>query len=58
MEVKIEEELAAIKKDLEYIKKHMIDIDSVLTKNEEKILEDSIKEFEKGKTVSLKNFRR
>jgi len=48
MEAKIEEELAAIRKD----------IDSVLTKNEEKILEDSIKEFEKGKTVSLKNFRR
>ena len=58
MEAKIEEELAAIRKDIDYIKEHMIDVDSILTKNEEKILEESMKEFEAGKTVSLKNFSR
>jgi|GEM_PF-1739153 len=55
-EVRVAEELAAIRRDLEYIKEYMVDANSILTKNEE--AEDSMKEFEEKKTVSLKNFRR
>lgn len=48
-EVKVAEELAAIRRDLEYIKEHMVDADSILTKNEE--AEDSMKEiYGKGRT--------
>jgi len=56
MEAKIEEELAAIRKDLDYIKNHMIDVDFILFPEEEKILEESIKEFEEGKAVRLEDF--
>ena len=31
---KISNELAAIRQDLEYIKKHMIDIDSIMTEDD------------------------
>ena len=54
----IAEELEVIKKDLEYIKEHMVDMDFILTPNEEKILENSIKEFEEGKTVKLEDFKK
>ena len=52
------EELKAIKKDLEYVKANMVDIDFILTPNEERLLEKSIKEFEEGKTVRLEKFKR
>lgn len=58
MEGRIAEELAAIKKELAYIREHMVDIDSILTKDEEKILEESIKEFEEGKTIPLEKLKR
>ncbi len=49
-EVQIMQELKEIKKDIKFIKKHMIDIDSILTTEEEKRLEESLKEFKEGKT--------
>lgn len=54
-EKEIIKELKAIKKDLAYIKEHMIDIDSILTPEEEKILEEGIKEFKEGKAVKLED---
>ena len=56
MEESIIKELKTIKKELQYIKNHMIDVDFILFPEEEKILEESIKEFEEGKAVRLEDF--
>ena len=54
----IVKELKEIKKEIEYIKEHMIDSDFILSVEEEKILEESIKEFEEGKAIKLEDFER
>ena len=54
----IVKELKEIKKEIEYIKEHMIDSDFILSVEEEKILEESMKEFEEGKTIKLEDFER
>jgi hypothetical protein len=46
-------ELRSIRSDIDFIKKHMIDVDMILTKDEEKNLEKSIAEKKSGKTISL-----
>lgn len=51
-------ELKAIRKDLAYIKEHMVDIDTILTPEEEEILEEGIKEFEEGKAIKLEDLER
>jgi hypothetical protein len=51
-------ELKAIRKDLAYIKEHMVDIDAILTPKEEEILEEGIKEFKEGKTIKLEDLER
>ena len=58
MEESIIKELKTIKKELQYIKKHMIDVDFILFPEEEKTLEKSIKEFEEGKAVRLEEFEK
>jgi len=57
-EEKITFELNAIRKDLDYIKKHMVDIDTVLTPDEEARLEESLEEYKKGKAISLDDFEK
>jgi len=54
----IMKELKEIKKEIGYIKEHMIDSDFILSVEEEKILEESMKEFEKGKAIKLEDFER
>ncbi len=54
----IAQELKAIREDLGYIKEHMVDVDMILTKDEEERLEESIKEYEEGKVVSLEDFEK
>jgi hypothetical protein len=51
-------ELKAIREDLAYIKEHMVDIDIILTPEEEKILEEGIKEFKEGKAIKLEDLER
>ena len=51
-------ELKAIRKDLAYIKEDMVDIDTILTPEEEKILEEGIKEFKEGKAINLEDLKR
>ena len=51
-------ELKEIKKEIKYIKEHMVDVDFFLSHEEEKILEKSMKEFEEGKAVKLEDFER
>ena len=51
-------ELKAIRRDLNYIKEHMVDVDTILTPSEEKALEQSLKDYKEGRTVSLSEFER
>ena len=57
-ETDVVSELKAIRKDLNYIKEHMIDSDTILTPAEEKVLEQSLKDYKEGKTCSLIEFER
>jgi len=52
------EELKMIRRDLEYIKRHMIDVDTILTIDEERRLEESIEEYKEGKTIKLEDFEK
>ena len=45
-------ELKEIKKDLDFIKEHMVDIDSVLTEDDYAALQDYRKEKKEGKLIS------
>lgn len=54
----IMEELRAIKTDLEYIKEHMVDVDTILTPEEEERLNESLKDYKEGKTISVEKFER
>lgn len=57
-EKEILKELKVIRKELTYIKEHMIDIDTILTPEEERILEEGIKEFKEGKAIKLEDVER
>ena len=50
--------LETMKSDLDYIKEHMIDADTILTKDEEATLERGLKEYKEGKTISLDEFKK
>lgn len=49
----IQEELKAIRIDLEYVKEHMVDVDVILTEEERRLLDESIKHEKQGKLISL-----
>lgn len=51
------EELKGVKKELVYIKEHMVDVDMFLTPEEEMKLEEALEEHKKGKTISLDKLR-
>ncbi len=55
---KIETELKEIRKELYFIKEHMAYRDVVLSKEEEKILEQSLKEYKEGKTTRLEDLKK
>ena len=50
-------EMKSIEDNLERIKIRMVDTDMILTPAEEEILEESLREFEEGKTISLTDFK-
>ena len=52
------EKLDVIKSELDYIKKHMVDVDTILTPEEKERLEESLEDFKKGRTVSLEDFEK
>ena len=52
------EKLDTIKEEIDYIKEHMIDADSVLTQEEEKTLDESLTEYKNRKTISLEKFEK
>ena len=52
------EKLDVIKSELDYIKKHMIDVDTILMPEEEQRLNEGLDDFKKGRTTSLEDFER
>ena len=54
----IVDELKAIRNDLDYIKENMVDIDMFLTKEEEKRVDGSLKEYKEGKATKLEDFEK
>ena len=54
----IREELKAIRKDLDFIKKHMFDPDTIMTIEEAKRFEQSLKELKEGKTTPLSELKK
>ena len=51
-------ELKEIRKDLEYIKVHMVDVDTILTHEEEMRLDESLKEYKEGKVTRFEDFEK
>ena len=58
IEKEIWEELKVIRRELGYIKEHMVDVDTVLTREEERILDESLREFEEGEATKLEDFEK
>jgi hypothetical protein len=52
------EEPKAIREDLDYIKGHMVDVDTILTPKEEEKLNEAIEEHKSGKVISLEDFEK
>ena len=57
-EMKILTELKEIKKELKFIKKHMVDPDTIMTAEESKRFEESLRELKDGKTTPLSKLRK
>ena len=55
---KIYNEIKDIKKDVSFIKKHVFDIDNIMTLEESKRFEKSMKELKAGKTTSLSQVKK
>jgi len=51
------DELKSIKEELHYIKVHMVDADTILTAEERKLLDESIKNEKAGKLTSLEELK-
>jgi len=54
----VADELKAIREDLLYIKQNMVNVDMVLSSDEERRLEKSLKEHSEKKSVTLKDFEK
>ena len=50
--------LDAIKSELDYIKEHMVDTDSILTEEDKKDLNKAREEYKKGETTSLEELEK
>ena len=55
---KIYNEIKDIKKDVSFIKNHVFDIDNIMTLEESKRFEKSMKELKAGKTTSLSQVKK
>lgn len=45
--------LDTMKVELDYIREHMVDVDTILTEEERRLLDESIKHEKDGKLISL-----
>ena len=55
---KILEKLEKISADVEMLKERIVDPDSALTVEEEKVVEGAIEAYKKGETTSLEDFEK
>ena len=55
---KIYDEIKGLKKEVTFIKKHMFDPDTILTTEESKRFEESMKELKEGKTTPLSKVKK
>ena len=55
---KLAQDIQEIKKDLQYIKEHMVDMDMILTPEEEARLQESLDEYRKGNSLTLEEFEK
>ena len=55
---KIYETLVELKREVDFIKNHMVDVDVILTPEENIELDESLKELEEGKTFSLEDIKK
>ena len=51
-------EILALRKEIQFIKTHMFDPDTVMTTEEEERYERAVQEYEEGKTTSLENLKK
>ena len=52
------DELKTMKIDIEFIKENVVDMDTILTSEEEMRLNESLEEFQRGETISLKEIEK
>ena len=52
------EELKAIRKDLEFIKTHMFDPDTIMTSEEERRFKQALQELKEGKITPLSEMKK
>ena len=52
------DELKSLKKEVTFIKKHMVDVDMFMTPEEEERLTEALEEHKKGKTISLEDLKK
>jgi len=55
---KIYETLVELKREVDFIKNHMVDVDVILTSEENMELDESLKELEERKTFSLEDIKK
>ena len=55
---KMYKEILALRKEVQFIKNRMIDIDLIMTSEEEDALEKSIEEHKKGKTKKFEDLKK
>ena len=55
---KVYDEVKALREDIAQIRKHVIDSDRIMTEDEAKRYEKSMRELKKGKTVSLSSLKK
>ncbi len=55
---KIYETLVELKREVNFIKNHMIDVDTILTPEENFELDESLKELEEGKAFSFEDIKK
>jgi len=54
----IHNDLKTLKKDVTFIKKHMFDPDTIMTTEEARRFEESMRELKEGKTTPLSEFKK
>jgi len=55
---KMYREILALRKEVQFIKTHMFDPDTVMTTEEEEIFERAMKEYGKGQCISLEDLKK